>query len=1519
MKRAEVQTQYNRGNLAFVKEVAKYFMDFLETDFHKHKNPKRSVKLRNKDNLLIGINLRKYPSFAEEILKLIGQSFKEKSKKIERGIYRSNLPKNLLEVIRIRVGKISPDSVAKILDEITTEVENASALYKSEHDKAITTSYEASALIIKTGIVLPFIDSIEKPIESLGLGDEEELYLIEEELTEILFSLVENKIGETVNRLIGGEVIKIREALGDVFLIDEIKKAVQSYFDALQVGDLFHEFYEIAKNKDILDKQDFYLYLGEISYGKSKYPLFYLPFSLDRGGETLTLTFDQQLYVNKKAVEFIAQEYNNQKNTHGNIASFSERIIYLAHHQADLPQYINKLLADVCNFFQLDKTIDVSNPKPQSAKSLLVRVTNSSYIALCDKSDEALVNDYEEILQQLNSESGDLAAIFNELVEDFIHKNPISFNPEVEEEWDCADIASKLVFASPVPLNGEQLQILSAIRKPDCKYIIVEGPPGTGKSHTITAISFDAILRHQSVLILSDKKEALDVVEDKITETMNKVRYGDQEFQNPILRLGKIDGTYNQILARSTLEKIKTHQRAVKKGFPELEDRIEKLQNSLKEDIAAEVILNGDVDITLINDYCDLDNYFETASYPFDLQEISSSIDGVNVLRSLRNIVSLVLRLEEDYPVAHDIGFEVSAVPTLVALEKRIEELKALTNSMTAIRTRLGNKVDAAMEFMRLTDDALAKLNDYAEKYEGIRKPIIGFLFSGKKLKEIDTEFSASFPLYPHPVAHTRLTAICDSIEVFDHLVSLKTNGNPLISFAEEYLTGCLACLSSERPITEFVAKLVSLQEQITVLKPKLSSYRKTLTALQLDPESISSWKTSRLVSLSEGDFEKACDLGAKHKLLERSFASIPQLNYAKQKREIETLVTTKVTHLLDTRVVDFYTNNQNDASTLRDVIKAKRRFPKEQFAKLKDAFPCILAGIRDYAEYIPLESGLFDLVIIDEASQVSIAQAFPALIRAKKVLILGDRKQFSNVKSAQARSETNFEYKNRLEAVFRREVSTEDSKLIKLAKFDIKTSILEFFESISNYQTQLLKHFRGYRELIGYSNTTFYADSLQVMKIRAKPISEVIKFTFVVPNLAELIQNTNRKEIEEIIAELRRIKDSKEKPSVGIITPHTNQQKLLMEEISKLPEHDFYFDELKLKIMTFDTCQGEERDVIIYSMVATEYADKLWGVFIKSLASVDTEEDGKIKVQRLNVGFSRSKELVHFFVSKPLDKFSGSIGEALRHFHFLLEEAKKEKGVSDVDGRSKMEPEVLNWFYQTRFWNRHKETVVFQPQFEIGKYLRQLDSTYLHPEYKVDFLLVHRDHTLHDHKIIIEYDGFREHFKEREGINAFNYEQYYSEDDVFRQKVLESYGYRFLRVNKFNIGKNPIQTLDLRIASLITNAEDENKFLDDVHETIEGLENGNKKECPRCKEIRDLEHFRDSTLVTGIGRFCRSCKAEPTVKSAVTKPIKTTISDKSVLCPRCSSPMVLRSGRYGKFYGCSIYPRCRGIRNVRT
>lgn len=107
-------------------------------------------------------------------------------------------------------------------------------------------------------------------------------------------------------------------------------------------------------------------------------------------------------------------------------------------------------------------------------------------------------------------------------------------------------------------------------------------------------------------------------------------------------------------------------------------------------------------------------------------------------------------------------------------------------------------------------------------------------------------------------------------------------------------------------------------------------------------------------------------------------------------------------------------------------------------------------------------------------------------------------------------------------------------------------------------------------------------------------------------------------------------------------------------------------------------------------------------------------------------------------------------------------------------------------------------------PQFELGKYLKQLDKSYVHPAYRVDFLLIYCDEESKEQKIIIEYDGFIEHFGNNEGVNATNYTSYYSADDVYRQQVLEGYGYKFIRLNRFNLGDNPIATIDEQLHEIL-------------------------------------------------------------------------------------------------------------------
>jgi superfamily I DNA and/or RNA helicase len=1227
--------------------------------------------------------------------------------------------------------------------------------------------------------------------------------------------------------------------------------------------------------------------------------------------ESFQLEFDSQVYINKKALEYIAQEFNKDRGTRGTLKSIGERIIYLSQHQSDLQDVLGVVISEIQNFFEMRGNVNFHQQEEMKSKGAEVSISNALYFSLFDKSDEALVNDYEEILTQIGLEGGDLSEAFQQILDDFLQNNPESISGEVEDEWDSTDTPSKLVAQSPIPLNSEQLQILSAIKKPNCKYVIVEGPPGTGKSHTITAIIFDAILNSKSILVLSDKKEALDVVEKNITETMNKVRF-DQNFQNPILRLGKTGNTYSQILSKSSITDIKTHYRSVKANLVDLDQTISQATNSLKEDIELETLSYGDVDIQEVKELMFLEeNIGNPKSFYFDIDEVLTNEMGgydIGTLKEGLNSFNTVTSSKLFKRLSKLLGHNPADFEDYIDL---LESLDLVAKASTSLVDNRIFSVEATRRFETFSKSDIPKLRDYINEYRSKKMFIFGYAFSKGALKEIDSRFQDDFKFvgdYPH----TQLPALESALVSFNLMAEKANKINSDLQLENDFVALLHQIFLSEE-LKDWLAEVASTVEMATDLNSLSTQYPKSFKKLAITIDKLETLSDNKLLNADEAKLNEQIRYVQLKKKVSSEFTKIPNLDYQNVKKSIEQLVITKVAHKLDGRVIDFYENNKNDAETLRAIIRGKQKFPRDKFEKLNNAFPCILAGIRDYAEYIPLNHQMFDLLIIDEASQVSLAQAFPALIRAKKVLILGDRKQFSNIKAAQARSDTNRDYLSRLEGSFKTSVSKDPSQLVRLGKFNIKTSVLEFFEFISNYSMQLTKHFRGYKEIISYSNKHFYRNSLQVMKIRAKNIDEVIKFTRVTASAKdELRPNSNSAEVDFIKSELLRLKSEKSEQSVGIITPHTNQQKLLVDQISKMPEYDYFVDNFKLKIMTFDTCQGEERDIIYYSMVATKESDKLWGVFIKDLNNVDIEEDGQIKAQRLNVGFSRGKECIHFVISKDIEDFNGSVGEALRHYRLVLDEALEERKVSETDQRSGMEPEVLNWFYQTDFWNKNKKAITFIPGFEIGKYLKQLDPTYTHPMYKVDFLLAYKDSDDKERKIVIEYDGFEEHFKNRDQVDEYNYEHYMSDGDVYRQKVLESYGYKFLRINKFNSGSNPVETLDKRLKEFTKPEPKINPWLTKIHTTIEDIQSGDLKECPKCKQLRDVEDFKDASLARGVGRICKHCKA---ASGSVSSSRSSSSSTSGSNCPKCGSKMVRRSGKYGSFYGCARYPYCKGTR----
>ncbi|MEI7028384.1 AAA domain-containing protein [Paenibacillus sp. y28] len=1241
---------------------------------------------------------------------------------------------------------------------------------------------------------------------------------------------------------------------------------VTNYLNEYRLAGLYDELYDLWKNKLLTDKHEFYLYFLDICYEEQRYPVFYIPLSIEQNEhDSFSIEFDPVLLINKKAIEYVTGLYAEEQKKDWQV-ELPPRHIYLANFQSETEfiTYLKNIISELTNFLGM-RTIDLkgSQDSVSKIKNGKFEITNQCYVVLADKSDESLLNDYEELLTLLQSgENSEALALFNKLSEDFLVRNPKSFARVIEEDYENKTSSERLSYTSPIPLNKEQIQVLKAIDTEGCDRIIIEGPPGTGKSHTITAIIFNALMNGKSVLMVSDKKEALDVVEDKINSVLDKMKL-DDFVQNPILRLGKKDSNFAGIFKTANYEKIKTRHGAYRRHKEQVESEIKETHSKMISDIESEIDSQYFLHSDQVQKYVAYESTFEQQwKNRLNLAELR---DGkkpqrlFDLWRSLSGILHAMDQLTE----MSQIKFHFDGM----TFDKWKSSLEALLKELQPIHSSL-NKEQKTFKFLRVIEATKVQVLDQCMKeLDELRNPLFGFLFAGKKIKALEQRLTEEF------FGSEKFSLKAERAILQNELQYYKQSHKLEQKWMKESLD--LFRTMREDKLSNLMELLEKIIGQIREVKKTKKELVKTVLALGVDSDQLDNELLWSFAKTPEEEILRVVSYLQTHYFINEGKESPANL-YVEQRGVLENRLILKMTNILDDSVVQFRENYRNDAEELRKIFRAKKKIPKHLLEPLVQAFPCLIVGIRELGEFIPLEANLFDVVIIDEASQVSIAQAFPAIIRGKKTIVLGDSKQFANVKSHNASTKVNNLLFNRVRDAFKKDIVDRpeferESLEMKIENFNIKNSILDFMKNIPNYECSLKKHFRGYIELISYSNKNFYQDSLQVMKIRGVSLNDVLQFHVIQADpRKERLKNTNTDEIHYILDELNRLKQMNYQGTVGIITPFTNQQKLLTSRILASKDWEYYMEKFHLKIMTFDSCQGEERDIIYYSMVEKPGEDSLKYIFPVKLDKAAEEENGTLKAQRLNVGFSRAKESIRFILSKQPEEIQHETGRVLQYFKNMMQGPDEASLLEQTDGRSKMEPMVLQWIQQTKFYKKNKGHIEIIPQFDIGRYIKQLDPMAKIPDYRIDFLLIFRKPGDRARSAIIEYDGFEFHFESSDSINEFTYTRYYVESDVERQKTIESYGYPFIRLNKFVIRDNPLQYLDRQLARTfkITETEDEDDLRKEVAETYEKIESKQIKKCGKCGQMKDLSEFYDPNLATLYGRNCKICKGKNTVRS---------------------------------------------------
>jgi len=470
------------------------------------------------------------------------------------------------------------------------------------------------------------------------------------------------------------------------------------------------------------------------------------------------------------------------------------------------------------------------------------------------------------------------------------------------------------------------------------------------------------------------------------------------------------------------------------------------------------------------------------------------------------------------------------------------------------------------------------------------------------------------------------------------------------------------------------------------------------------------------------------------------------------------------------------------------------RKIIDTDFGLFTDFFPVLMVSPSVCSSIVPLNEGLFDIVIFDEASQLRIEDTFPALFRGKIKIVSGDSQQmppssyFQGGGALLNPSDEEQDENSQFE-----EVESTNRKLNNSLELAESESLLVYAEN-SNYTPSYLKvHYRSnHPHLIDFSNYAFYGKRLIPMPERSqyKPIKLIE-----VNGLYE--DQSNRDEARQVVdILLNHIKLNNGKyPSVGIATFNLYQRNLILEEISRIRQKDLEFDkkisalEPDFFVKNLENIQGDERDIII---ISTTFGRKRDGSFGQHFGPIIQKNGYKL----LNVIVTRAKIKIYVCTSIPI--------EYIKQYSVLLQQYRNNgraifytylayaKAVSEGDETTRQA--ILQQLYdncESKIFEIENDSTGSESPFEDEVYYRlaekigqnRIEQQHKVGGFRIDIVIKSKNSGLP--VLAIECDGAKYHSSHE----AYAW-------DMFRQTQIETHGFKFYRIWSTNWWISPEKEL---------------------------------------------------------------------------------------------------------------------------
>ncbi len=915
-------------------------------------------------------------------------------------------------------------------------------------------------------------------------------------------------------------------------------------------------------------------------------------------------------------------------------------------------------------------------------------------------------------------------------------------------------------------------------RVDECGNVVIYGPPGTGKSQTIVNIITDAMAKKRRVLVVSQKKAALDVVFSRLGELNEKAMYVNDDNRSK-----------KEFYERC----FETHKRELSRASQKIEE-----QQAKFDDIQAKI--DADVDILngIYHTLCDKRDFglslLEMYSSSYMPNKNSTEYSTYLKLADAPEVTSL------RYKELSDALFAIKAKDLahmyydfLIAKEKN-----PLIDSMKPdIDLKTLNEVKSALDIVHKKRRAVFNLTHYPY----LRQALAFYEHAGgrrsvKSIVKLQARLENPKALTTYRACSGINEKFLESVKLIDGFVSNYDCLNRILtrdgfmSVIDNLIRGNTSYI---RLVYDLIENYISIRDigklldsidrnMLTVLNFAYTSSKNYQSYIEVIDNLLMLRIYHELVTLEDS----CCD--ELSKLLD--FNNVSSRIYKNKQQQLS--VAAKLCAAKNSAdYKQLYDTKENSKDYLYQIEKEQKFWPIRKMLEVYGEFiftlfPCWLLSPENVSALLPLEKNMFDIVIFDEASQVFIESTIPTIYRGKSIVVAGDSKQL------------------RPSATFMKRYMGADPETLDDYSMQAALEVESLLDlAMARYDSaNLTYHYRSrHQELIDFSNSAFYSGNLQVSpnistNKRSRPI-ERYKVD------GKWLGRTNPVEARKVVDIVKDIMQKRiNNESIGIITFNSDQQSCIADAFEAAGKADPKFrtaitkekqrlengEDTGLFIKNLENVQGDERDIIIFSI---GYAPNEMGKLYTNFGSLSTEGGEN----RLNVAITRAKSKIIVVTSiEPedlrVDTAKNQGPKLLRDYLSYV------RAVSEGDGAHTRA--ILEGLCPTERNDRRIDTGVAGVEQQIRERLEAAGYT-VHTSLgnkNSRISLAVYDDKLDRYLVGVELDR-----------DAFESSDSALERDVYKPKFLEAHGWHILRVWCRDWWLYPA-----RVIKTITNAAEKNR-----------------------------------------------------------------------------------------------------------